>query len=379
MSYILIFILTAGLFQMAAQRKGIIQKILIFLTIAIPVLFAALRNNTVGIDTGVYAWPLIQRASQLSWSNFFKYASIDGIEIGYVGLTYMCANYMGGLPTLLGIAQLITIGFVFLRIWDFRKEVPVFVMSMMYMLLLYNRSFNLIRQCMAMAVVFYATRFIDNKKILFVGLVFLAMLFHNSAVLGLVYLVIYYAASGKLGRAKAGILIMATFFMVASYNSILFTVVKTIMGNTEKYLKYFQVSASGHLSLYDIVFKAGAVAVIIFMSASFWKRDILADYSAAVSGGVRKIEGKNISTRFLLIAMFGFALYFLTFYNGDSYRFSLYFQIMMPVIIPQVRKRFKRENRLFVDVMIILISFLNWYVFMIVGDGYGTIPYSILT
>lgn len=379
MIYIVIFIFTAGSFQIAAQKEGIIKKILIFLTIAIPVLFAALRNYTVGIDTGVYAWPLIQRATQLSWNNFIKYSSIDGIEIGYAGLTYVCANYIGGLPVLLGIAQLITIGFVFLRIWDFRKEAPVFVMSMMYMFLLYNRSFNLIRQCMAMTMVFYATRYIDNKKILFFAFVFVAMLFHNSAILGLVYMVIYYAATGKLGRTKASILIITTFILIASYNSLLFTIVKVVLGNAEKYLKYFQISASGHLSLYDIAFKAGAVIIILFMSASFWNSDILSDYSVAASGVVYKIEGKNISTRFILMALFDLLLYFLTFYNGDSYRFSLYFQIMMPVIIPQVRKRFKRENRFIIDTMVILASFLNWYVFMIIGDGYGTIPYSFLT
>ena len=147
----------------------------------------------------------------------------------------------------------------------------------------------------------------------------------------------------------------------------------------EQHKRIHLISASGHLSLYDIAFKAGAVIIILFMSASFWNSDILSDYSVAASGVVYKIEGKNISTRFILMALFDLLLYFLTFYNGDSYRFSLYFQIMMPVIIPQVRKRFKRENRFIIDTMVILASFLNWYVFMIIGDGYGTIPYSFLT
>lgn len=377
MIYIVTFAVTAIMLQIAASDNGIKRKLAFLVALIIPVLLAAFRSYEVGIDTGVYAWPLIQIASNMSLSDFITYTSLDGIEIGYTFLTYICANYLGGLPVLLGIVQLVTIGCMFSRIWDFKNQAPMYVMSLLYMFLLYNRSLNLIRQCMAMAIVFFATRYLPNNKKRFIVLTLIATLFHNSAILGLVYLVLDYVAIGKLSKFKSFMISAFVLFSVYSYDTVLVTVVKLIFGDDAKYLKYFEVNSSGHLSLYDLAFKLIAIAMVLLLTYLKGQRKRLSNMLVSVDGTLEEVRGDSTSLLFLLISIFNFALYLLTRFNGDSYRFALYFQMMMPVILPQFRKLFDRKSRLIIDVFMVLLAFSNWYIFMIVGDGYGTIPYVL--
>lgn len=374
MIYIGVFFVSSLLLHLSTLSNRLKSRMYLFVSICAPVLLAALRSECVGIDVGLYVAPLIRVANRMSLPDFIAYTSLDGIEIGYTILTYICANYLGGLPALLGILQLVIIACVYTRIRDYKNEAPVIVMSLIYLLLLYNRSLNLVRQCIAMSIIFYAVPYLKTKRVKFICFVALAMLFHSSAILGIIFLVFDYIASGKLNKVKTSIAILAILIAVIYYESIFGALIQFVFGKEAKYLKYISSVNGGNLSLYDVVFKGSALLMVVLF-AVLNNRQALASVVINREGTRVRLSGENTYTFFLLISVFNLVLYFLTRINADSYRFSLYFQMMMPVVLPQVRKLFTKKSYILVDILLVLLALLNWYIFMIIGDGYGTIPY----
>lgn len=96
----------------------------------------------------------------------------------------------------LTVFAMITNGFVFFRIWDFRNDINISVAVALYFMFYYGLSMNITRQCMAVAIVFYFTRYIQKKKYRYFYFgVIIAFLIHISscvaAIIPIVYLLFY--------------------------------------------------------------------------------------------------------------------------------------------------------------------------------------------
>ena len=359
MIYLICFLLSALLLHGASKKINRISgKILFILAALLPILLATFRSAEVGIDVHVYVQPYVRRAlNASSFASYFNNMLTSGVEIGYIFLNYIGAVWLGGLSGVFFLSMLLTIVPVYIRIVGDEDEIPVWVATSIYLFIFYNLSLNLTRQAIALSIVFYAIKYVeDNRWKSFALLIVIALLFHNSALIGLIYVVLLKISQGKNWRLKQISILFLLLIFIVFYNSIFPIIVNLLFSNNaDKYLNAFLSDGTGYLSLWMIVINAFAIICVLFSKKYLLKT--------------------NYYKHYILIVTFNFAIYLLTIYNGNCFRYALYFTIMLPRLVPAVRYRFKQNSRIIADILIVIVFMLYWTNFNLISDSYGTVPY----
>lgn len=184
MGYILFITICVGsfiLFKLAELKDN---KLFLVLGVVALSLGAGLRNDNVGLDTYQYISAFKTNFSVI-W--LFK-------ETGFREISRLLMNAFSGNTTcLLLLYAAVTNALILYRLWDFRKDCSYSYMAFLYITLHYMNTLNIMRQYIAIAIVFFATRFLEKKGyIKFWLAVLLASVFHSSALLGLFFFFVYY-------------------------------------------------------------------------------------------------------------------------------------------------------------------------------------------
>lgn len=164
--------------------------------ILIPAILAGCRAETIGTDVRTYVIKYYEEAR--SASGFLEYWG-DHItsllsEPLYFLVTYIISLFFEDFHWAMFGYSIITISFMFLGMKRCKEifDTPIYAGMMVYYLLLYNYSLNLVRQCIAISVVFYAVTFLFTKEYKkFCIICAIAVLFHTSAIVGFVFLPMY--------------------------------------------------------------------------------------------------------------------------------------------------------------------------------------------
>ena len=180
-------------------------------SILFPVLLAGLRDYSVGIDTMNYlTYPRYWGGASSADSLGTYLKDYMDLGIGEPLFALLCgavAQLAGNYSVFLILVHTLIITGVYIGVYRFRKEVnPVAVMALFY-LVFYNHSLNIMRQYMAMAIVFAVLADIMQGKYLrYCICVAIAMLLHTSAALGFVVLFVYWFVCGDwnwgIGKVK---------------------------------------------------------------------------------------------------------------------------------------------------------------------------------
>lgn len=360
MIYLICFFLSSLTLSLSVKRQSEwVRSILFVISIAILVILATIRSPEVGIDVRVYVAPYCKIAlNSISFLSYLAYILSIGVEPGYAILNYVGAKLGGGLSGVFALIAIFSILPVYARLYEIREKAPVFVSSMLYMLLFYNLSLNLSRQAIALAIVFWGTKYLDKNKFKFCICVILAMLFHNSAIIGGMILIIACTIKGTLTHLKKVIVFIGVLIGIVFYNPILSFILSNVFSNAEKYLNAFLESETGYLSIWNILFKL-LNSVLVIVGYKYLKS---------------KVENYIF---FIMIIIFDFMLYFLNAYNGNCFRYGLYFTIFIPMILTSLRNAFEESGKVFFDIFLLMIYIFYWYNFNIISDSYGTLPYCI--
>ncbi len=197
MIYIVIFACSMLCFYASEKAENKYLKALCAaLGILLPSILAGLRSSSVGTDVRIYGKYAYNEAVRSD--SFFTYYgefsdSLLG-DLGYYLITYIAAKITPHYHFGLFIYSLIPITCVYLGIRKFnlKQGTSIWLFMGLYYLSLYNQSLNLLRQSIAIGVLFYAfAEFAVGKKIRSVLLWILAVLFHSSALIGLGIFVLY--------------------------------------------------------------------------------------------------------------------------------------------------------------------------------------------
>ena len=126
--------------------------------ILFPAVIAGIRYN-VGTDyAGVYE-PLFEKIK-----NNEELTYVRTMEIGYVLLNRLVVFFGGSFNIVMFISSLITMWAIYMGIEHYKNRISMPLAVMFFMIILYQKSFNLVRQLMAMAIVFYGFKFLDFKE-----------------------------------------------------------------------------------------------------------------------------------------------------------------------------------------------------------------------
>lgn len=200
------------LFQAAKQDN----RFLLFLGIAILSLTSGLRAYDVGIDTPSYYDAFVSDFAIRPWQ-----FDEEGFRVLARALMALFDN-----PTVIFLLIAIATNLlVILRLWDFRKNASFAYMSFFYIAVFYIGTMNTMRQYLAVAIVFFATRFLERKKYIpFAISLLVATAIHTTALMGIVYLFVYlWRNTAKEKRVYLGIaavaLVPASLILVINYES----------------------------------------------------------------------------------------------------------------------------------------------------------------
>lgn len=233
--YLIGFALSLGLIAWSEKKRLPVFLAISFFALLIPCLIAGFREQTIGTDVMVYVKPLTQSAIQaddlgdyfnsywyLSWRNLY----VQDYEPGFSLLVYVVANLTKRLGAVLFAVQAFTIVPIFIALVRNRKQVPLWLGMLVYYLLFFNSTLNMMRQWIAMAFLLLAMQMLLERKggltILFSVVGFL---FHYSAILVIpIYMVYWFIwmprtttfAQGSLS-VKGSTLAASLFFLVAIF------------------------------------------------------------------------------------------------------------------------------------------------------------------
>lgn len=201
------------------------------------VLFASIRNYSVGTDTGSYTSDFRNSLD----SNYYIFR--QDLEYGYQLIEYFLLKFTHNYFWLFFISSLIVVG-SYLYVFKKRSEdylLSVFIFITFGFYLFY---FNGLRQGLAMALVALATPYLIDKKFLkYLFIVIVASFFHKTA---LIMILFYFFIHLKIKFELKALFIFLGSFLVSG------TAVQYLGSINEKYSSYTEVSEvkGGYLTLF---------------------------------------------------------------------------------------------------------------------------------
>ena len=261
MTYILLFALTTLMFFLAQgmlSKSRVIYFVLSFAAIFLLSLFAGARDNCIGTDIQVYGYKVYCAAAHGSsfWNGYRAVSSIS--ELFYYALNYLCAAICDKYGFFLFVQTFIMLSCVFVGMNRYRDKAPVWLSMLLFNLFFYNLLLNLMRQGLALCILFAALGFLERQKVKpFLLFAALAFMFHKTAaVAAVIMLAVYFISQYDESKQRRLLFLWA---IAAAVAVVLFGIILEIIASKipvfEHYLSYAD----------DSVFKAGISTVDVFL------------------------------------------------------------------------------------------------------------------
>ncbi|SDQ14068.1 EpsG family protein [Carnobacterium viridans] len=189
-----------------SKSQSKITKFFWMVLILLPVCLLASLRGDVGTDTltyiGMYGW--LKHVEIFPYALEYFSGNSDLFEPGYVFLNWVSLFIYDDPKTLFFLSTFVQMSFVWLGIQSMEKYLNPNLSLFIYYLFLFNTSLNLVRQSIAVAIVFYAFQYIVNHQFMkYLVFVLLASLFHVTALLFIVLYVFSFFAQDSKGILKA--------------------------------------------------------------------------------------------------------------------------------------------------------------------------------
>lgn len=303
------------------------------------------RHFSVGYDTEPY---------MLGIENFFKTKKIVwpyvSFSISYGYFTSMIYYIYHNYNFLLFIEALIINFLIIIRFWDFRKESDFTFIIFLYLIIIYLRTLNLNVQYLALSIVFFATKYLDeNKNLKFLFFVVLASLLHTSALIGIVFYIIKIFNIKNITKKQLLMRLIGVILVAISITYII-----PIM-----YDRYG----------YYVDTKQSSMGIMVFIQFFIFIITLMFNRFLYMSSN-NKEENKKIILYYLIGIIFSFSSYFI----GNAGRISYYFMIFEPIFYGIVMK--ERKDQLFKFFIVVWLIIYSVYVLIDTAAGTMVFPYS---
>lgn len=197
--YMVFLVSSVALSQMAKVSKTRYRIFLIVLIIILT-LFGGLRSESVGTDTLYYKWAF----TEINKGNYELLYEPGFVFFSKAILIMSNANY----TFLFTIIESLTVLFSVIRLWELRSEIDFAYSIFIYYCIFYLPSFNIMRQALAMALLFWGTRYLFKEKYLkFLIVLIIAVSVHLAAIVCIAYLALYLIIQNKYKMEKKNAII----------------------------------------------------------------------------------------------------------------------------------------------------------------------------
>ena len=332
------FLLSCVFFALSEKsRSKYARNAIALIAILIPCLLAGARADTIGTDVKVYVEPIYNAAQKSSdffsylnqkWFYIWRYKYVRDFEIGFTTLIYVIEKVGGSFRTVLFFIHILIIAPIFLGLKRMRNRYPICIEMLVFYLLFYNVSLNMMRQWIAMAFLFYGLSYLTTNKLnRYFGVIVMASLFHTSALMGGVIWFLYqysqkYRKCIKIGSVRlngsyAPIKVFVYGCLVLISLNLIATILRTI--GLAKYAGYIQGDGAIHFMPNQIILRLPIIILFIIR----WKKMLLGDGLAPFYGSMIVLD--LLASQLISINIYAFRISsFFSEYNMLSYAALIY-------------------------------------------------------
>ena len=375
--YLIGFALSAALIAYGQKKRLPIFLTVSAIALLIPCLIAGLRSQEIGTDVMVYAKNMTNAAIQsdnlgeyfrsywyLDWRNMY----VQDVEPAFSLLVYFAAKLTHNLGGVLFAIQAVTILPVFTALVRNRKNAPVWLGMLVFYLMYYNATLNLMRQWAALSFLLLAFQMLRERKPALTALFcVLGFLFHFSAVIVIAVYGIYwllwvcrrsYITHQNL-QIQTSTFLATALFVVAMLAVMNLPLVIKLLSSVgfDRYNNYLE-GEQFSLMLNQIILRLPLLAVLIIgwkdlkrtdRAANFYLAMVLLDMVAAqlVSVDVNAIR--------------------------IGYFFSIYAVLWVPSVYQTSSTGLKRTA---VALLVVAYALFFWYFTYVLQMRHETIPYQ---
>ncbi len=368
-------------FETKLKDNPFLRNVLILFAILLPAIIAGGRANTIGTDIKSYAEPL-QRFANLN-SNFADFINFQGIlnngqpfqrfEKGYVTLIYLSSRVTPKLWFNFFVTELIILVCVVLGMIKFSRirNISLCIGIFIFFTFFYNMSFNLIRQSLAMFILFYGFSYLVKKEwIKYIITIFVASLFHSSAIIGCLFMFVYWLLYRNtktqlyfklnndhvLSKQALLSLFLSLMVVIALFSP---AIIKEILSsfNLSKYVSYLPSSIKG--SWIELITRLPFFAILLVEWRNNSKNKLRYFYLVMT---VLDICLSQLSGNDSAATVFGSRI---SWYTSVFYIYSM----------SDMLEAKKDTKTLVSKILLILYLCIYWYVFTVVLNYNETVPY----
>lgn len=329
-------------FDVLIQRKTKLYTARVYIASVLLIALSALRFE-VGTDYHNYRL-LYSKANSLQ-SN-----QIQRLEPGFRYINLFLREITENEKYLFAITSVIIVGLILIGIRNNSNHF-FFSCNLFVCMFFYFQSMNIIRQYFAVAIVFFATKYLIKMNFLkYLLLILLASLFHTTA---LIMIPFYFILTISYSKRTLIVFVLSALLLRIMYTPV-FTIIVKLIPKYSVYLDYKGSSAN-----YYIIF----AVITIFMCLKF-------------PALFNKDNTKNVI--YFNMAFFSILTNLFSTKNILFARVGIYFTIYLILLIPYVISLVKNKHeRFFYKTAIISLAYL-YCVLMLINNNSGVVPYKTI-
>lgn len=360
--YIIVFFIVI-LLSVSLQKQSNKAKsnILIITIIFILSFLGAVRTSNIGTDILVYGERWFEYAGK--YDSFSTYVSvINSTETGYLLLNYIVAIFTDNFNIFLFVQQAICNALVIVTLYRYKDKVPLWLSVLMYLCVYYLRTYNYLRQAIALSILFFGIKYMEEKKILkYLVTVIVAMQFHFTAFVGTIIYLIYaiFNSNLKYKGVLTFLLILVSSVVLINISHILKMLYSLNMINYRLYnYTIIYLKDEFDFSFYETMFKISFILIYLMNIKTINKKESI-NYVLGI---------------YLLIDFISFQIRGMISYAD---RVSLYFGYYTMLLIPQIPDSFTIGSNKKIIKVVLPMLLIGFWLFKFVFENSGEVyPYT---
>lgn len=367
MLYLTLFAFTTILFYIA--QKAYERSVLSFYLLAFVAIFAlsfvaGARDNSIGTDISVYGTKVYNAASS-DYGFWLSYNAVSGVsELFYFVINRVCSWVCDSYGLSLFVQMFIQTLFVFLAMKRYMNKAPLWITMLLYQLYYYNLSLNLMRQGLAMAFVFWAFKYVEQRQLKrFIVCAVISYFFHKTGLIASIIMLAIYWATEQSEKRQRMLLVAAVGLSILGIY--MFSLAIEYLSMAIPAFKHFLAYAEG------THFKAGISTMDLllrfsFFVVAFWFYD-------------NKAYNRTEVNVLLFLLIVDTASLILGKYAYFTSRFAYYFLIIeLPYIVAILQSGRMSKGTTFIANSLLIMFFLYYCIrFNYVEGNNSTYPYKL--
>lgn len=335
---------------LASRFEISLKTIVQFIILMLMFLLAMLRDANIGTDYKNYI-RLLTTLRWVDWKELITYSQTSGLEIGFVFFSKIVLFFSDQISFVFGFWYCL----LFLLLNRFINQFSTRAMSSLYIFLtlsMYNQSFNILRQYIALALFLYAFEFLVKGKILkYILLVVLAGSIHISVFITFVFITIW-RFSNKMTKFLSLTLVFSSLVL-----SIIGKPLINMLVSMTTYSNYLHKEVASEVGV-GLLINILIFAVLLFFYDSMSAKDTNNKYFLFASA-------MSLSLNLFIsdLAMIG--------------RLMIFFKIFYIISVVRIIENFKINRALF-ETCIYLLFFI-YYSYSVSGTCFETSPYIFMS